>query len=137
MCKALALVIIGSVAATALPVQAEWNPEAFRDESTLEIRTVAAGKSPHWFKVWLVVLDGQVYVRLGSRAAGRVEKNETKPLVGIRIAGQEFDRVVAEEAPGMVDEVAEAMAEKYSGDFLVRFWPHPLTLRLVPEVPAP
>jgi len=133
---AVTLLIVGSMA-TALPVQAAWEPEAFRDEDTLEIRTVAEGKAAHWFKVWLVVLDGQVYVRLGSRAAGRIESNTTKPFVGIRIAGQEFERVVGEEAPAMVDPVAAAMAEKYWGDFLVRIVSHPLTLRLVPEAATP
>jgi len=82
--------------------------------------------------VWLVVLDGQLYVRLGDRAARRVEENETEPVLGVRIAGQQFDRVVGEPAPEKADAVAAAMAEKYWSDVFVRFFDHPLTLRLTP-----
>ena len=60
-----------------------------------------------------MVIDGQVYIRLGSRAAGRMTKNTTAPIVKLRIAGQEFDRVKAEAAPDMVEPVAKAMGEKY------------------------
>src|SRR5436309_15540309 len=74
---------------------AEWTPHAYAGASTIELRTVAAGESEHWFPVWVVVIDDQVYVRLGPRAAGRIEKNQTTPFVGVRILGQQFDRVRA------------------------------------------
>jgi len=111
---------------------ATWDPAAFASEGTLELLTVEPGVGEHWSTVWLVVLEGQLYVRLGSRAAGRIERNTTGPYVGVRIAGREFDHVRAEKAPEMVDRVAAAMAEKYWLDVLVRFMEHPLTLRLVP-----
>lgn len=110
-----------------------WDPRAFARESTLELRTVDAGEGEHWFPVWLVVIDDEVYVRLGSRAARRIEGNPTAPAVGLRVAGRQFDRVRAETAPDRVAQVAEAMAHKYWSDLLIRFFPHPLTLRLVPE----
>ena len=47
------------------------------------------GEDPHWSTVWLVVLDGQVYVRLGSRAFGRVEQNQDGHTVAVRIGGEE------------------------------------------------
>ena len=91
------------------------------------------GEGEHWFKVWLVVIDGQVYVRLGSRAAERVESNTTAPVLGVEVAGQRFDRVRGVPAPEYADRVAKAMAEKYTSDIFVHLFSHPLTLRLVPE----
>src|SRR5438309_12006326 len=84
--------LLGSVAlAAAEPAAAPaWDPNAWLDESTIELRTTAPGEDPHWFKVWLAVIDGQLYVRLGSRAAGRFESNQTRPVLAVRIAGEEF-----------------------------------------------
>lgn len=120
--------------ATALAGPADWTPGAWADEGTIELRTTDPGAEPHWFPVWLVVLDGQVYVRLGSRAAARFDRNVTKPIVGVRIAGKTFDRVRGVLAPGMVEKVAAAMKDKYwtHGDVVVRRMDHPYTLLLVP-----
>lgn len=116
---------------------ATWDPAAWKAEDTVELRTDVPGEGPHWFPVWIVVIDGQAYVRLGSRAAGRVERSGTKPYLGVRIAGQEFDRVSGVAVPEMAGKVAAAMGEKYWSDIFVRLVPHPLTLRLEPEpVPA-
>jgi hypothetical protein len=126
----LALVAVAR-AETSAPATA-WQPDQWRDEDTVELRTVAPGEEAHWFKVWLVVIDGQLYVRLGGRAAGRFESNTTKPVLGVRIAGQQFDQVTGTSAPDMVRPVADAMADKYWSDIFVRFVSHPLTLRLSP-----
>lgn len=126
----LALVAVARADADA-PTSA-WDPARWRDEDTVELRTTAPGEEPHWFKVWLVVLDDQLYVRLGGRAAGRFEGNVTRPVVGVRIAGLEFAQVTGTPAPDMVEPVADAMADKYWSDVFVRFVDHPLTLRLVP-----
>lgn len=116
---------------TATTALAAWDPQALSSEDTLEFLTVENGEE-HWSTVWLVVIDGQVYLRLGSRAAERVEGNTTKPKLKIRIAGQTYDDVTGESAPDMADKVNAAMAEKYSTDIFVRYMSHPLTLRLVP-----
>src|SRR5882724_9033752 len=112
---------------------AGWKPGAYASESTLELRTTAPGEGDHWFPVWLVVFDDQIYVRLGTRAAGRIERNTTKPYVGVRVAGQQFDRIKGVPAPESAERVAHAMAEKYWSDVIIRHMDHPLTLRLVPE----
>ena len=112
---------------------ADWTPGTYARESTLELRTTAAGEGEHWFPVWLVVLDDQVYVRLGSRAAGRIERNQTAPEVGVRVGGQQFDHVRTEPAPEQANRVAAAMAAKYWFDVVVHHFDHPLTLRLRPE----
>ena len=121
------------IAVVAAQAAAEWKPGAFASESTLQLRTTAPGEGDHWFPVWLVVIDDQVYVRLGTRAAGRIERNTTTPYVGVRVAGQQFDRVKAVAAPESVERVARAMADKYWTDVLVRHMDHPLTMRLLPE----
>jgi hypothetical protein len=123
----LALVQASSSAA------AEWNPAAFAKEDTLKLRTIGPEEGEHWFPVWLVVIDDQVYVRLGSRAAGRVERNTTAPYLGVEVAGQRFDHVRGVPVPGEAERVAKAMAEKYTSDIIVRWMSHPLTLRLVPD----
>ena len=79
------------------------------------------------------MIDDQLYVRLGSRAAGRIAGNTTKPMVGVRVVGQQFDRVRGEPAPDMATPVAEAMARKYWFDVIARYVDHELTLRLVAE----
>ena len=116
-------------------VAAEWNPAAFATENTLKLRTTGPTEGEYWFPVWLVVLDGQAYVRLGSRAAARVEQNTTAPIIGVEVAGQRFDRVRAVSAPEYADRVNKAIADKYWSDLFVHLLVHPLTLRLVPEQP--
>jgi hypothetical protein len=115
---------------------AHWDPAAFAKQDTLKLRTIGPKEGEYWFKVWLVVIDGQVYVRLGTRAAERVEANTTAPYLGVEVAGQRFDRVRGVPAPEFAERVAKAMADKYTSDIFVRFMSHPLTLRLVPEEPA-
>jgi hypothetical protein len=111
---------------------AAWQPAAWASEDTLELRTQAPGEEPYWFPVWLVVIDDQVYVRLGSRAADRVEANTTKPILGVRIAGAEFPSVKGVPAPESAEKVNAMMADKYWSDLGIRLLPHPLTLRLEP-----
>jgi len=117
---------------TARAVDPDWTPERWTDEDTLQLHTVDAD-GPYDFPVWLVVLDGQLYVRLGSRATARVEGSTTWPALGVDVGGRHFARVQAESVPAMADAVSAAMADKYWSDVFVRFLPHPLTLRLVAE----
>jgi len=126
-------IAIVSVLLVASPALAAWDPAAFDKENTLEFLTVGPQEGEHWSTVWLVVIDGQVYIRLGSRAADRMTQNTTKPDVKLRIAGQQFDRVKAEPAPEMADAVGKAMGDKYWSDVLIRHFRHPLTMRLTPE----
>jgi len=127
-----ATVLSLSMAATG--ALAGWEPERFAAESTLEIMTVDAEGGEHWFPIWLVVVDGDVFIRLGNRAADRVAANTRSPIVSVRIAGEEFGSVQALATPGMADAVGDAMAEKYFSDLFIRILPHPMTMRLVPVV---
>ncbi len=134
----LSMLVLAVVAGCAAkPPIPRWDPPAFRDANTLEFLTVGPEEGPHWSTVWLVVVDDQVYVRLGSRAAERMQKNTAAPDVGVRIGGREYQRVRAEETPAMATRVAVAMGEKYPSDLLIRYFPHPLTMRLTPPADAP
>ncbi len=113
-----------------------WDPNALRDQSTLQIMTIGPEEGEHWSRLWLVVIDGQLYVRLGDRSFGRVQKNTASPYVKVKIGDNEFDKVRLDPAPEMTDKVAAAMADKYWMDILIRHEAHPMTARLVAE-PAP
>ena len=133
--KFAALVVSSVIAfsATAHAAAAEWTPEQWAEEDTLQFRTECPDEGEHWSYVWLVVLDGDVWVRLGSRAAERVDCHKTKPVTSIKIAGEQFPEVELVGVPEMAERVAAAMAEKYSTDFLVRYFSHPYTMKLVPK----
>ena len=126
-------IAVSAMAAVVCAAEGQWNPERFTNEQTLELLTVGPEEGDHWSTVWLVVIDGQVYVRLGDRAAGRVEASTRKPLVDVRIAGETFHNVRVDPAPEMADRVAAAMGEKYWSDIFVRYMSHPLTARLIAQ----
>jgi hypothetical protein len=122
--------LLASCSTQTLNAGVRWDPEGFAKEETLDFLTVGPDEGEHWSRVWLVVVDGDVYIRLGSRAAERMTKNTAAPYVRVRVAGQEFDFVSVNPVPDMKGAVETAMAEKYWSDVLVRHFDHPLTLRL-------
>ncbi len=110
----------------------DWEPAAFSEESTLEFLSVRDSGRDHWSPVWLVVIDDEVYLRLGRRAVKNLTSSTIYPDTRVRLAGTEFE-VRVTEADDMAGPVGAAMAEKYSTDCLVRFWPHPMTARIRPR----
>jgi hypothetical protein len=52
----------------------------------------------------------------------------------VEVGGHRFEKVRATETPEYVKQVADAMADKYTSDIIIRWFPHPLTMRLEPEV---
>jgi len=116
---------------------AGWDPTRYENEDTLQFLTVAPEEGEHWSTVWLVILDDEVYVRLGTRAADRMTANTRAPLTSVRIVGEEFPEVEATATPDMADRVATAMADKYATDIFVRYMAHPLTMKLRPRVASP
>jgi hypothetical protein len=129
----MALVAAARAADNAVP---GWDVSTFRDESTIEIMTTEPEVGEHWSKLWVVIIDGQPYVRLGGRSYGRVQRNTTSPYVKLKVADKEFDKVKLEEMPDMKDKVAAAMADKYFMDKLIRYESHPMVARLTPEAPT-
>lgn len=126
---ALVLTLLLAATANASP---EWNPDIWAEEETLELMTQAPDDEPYWFPVWLVVIEDELYVRLGTHAADRVNESVTNPYVGLRVGGEEFARVKTIMAPEESAAVDHEMGEKYWSDFYIRLMPHPMTLRLVP-----
>jgi hypothetical protein len=110
-----------------------WDPEVFRNASTIKIMTTEPDVGEHWFNLWVVVIDGQPYIRLGDRSYGRIQRNTTSPYVKLKVGDNEFDKVKIEAMPDMKDKVAAAMADKYWLDVLIRHESHPMVARLVPE----
>jgi len=129
-------IILALVAATLTAAAAEappgWTPELFKNASTIQFYTADETGKGHWSTVWVVVIDGAPYIRLGRRAASRIDGNANAPFVNIKVGNNEFDHVLAQPALEMADKVASAMADKYTMDLFVRFMDHPLTMRLVP-----
>ena len=113
-----------------------WDPAVFRDARTIKMVTTEPDVGEHWSNLWVVVIDGQPYVRLGDRAYGRIQKNTTSPYVKLKVADREFDKVKVEEMPDMKEKVAAAIADKYWMDILIRHESHPMVARLVAE-PSP
>ncbi len=130
MLAIFAWLLLTSTLGAGLATADDWNPAYFADRDVLELRTEREGESEHWFKVWLAVVDNQLYVRLGGRAADRINGN-TADSLGLRVAASQYE-VSGTPAPDMAEKVAAVIADKYPSDFLVRFFPHPLTLRLEP-----
>src|ERR1700730_9223025 len=128
---------VATAALAADSVVSGWDTSAFRDESTIQIMTTEPEIGEHWSNLWVVVIDGQPYVRLGDRSYGRVQKNSTSPYVKLKVADQEFDKVKVEEMSEMKDKVAAAMADKYWMDVVIRHESHPMVARLVPETTPP
>lgn len=128
--------IVGASACAQHAVVAQWDAQAFRELDTLEFLTVGPQEGPHWSTVWLVVIDDELYVRLGSRAAARMRENATNPHVTVRIGGREYEHVRADEVATLAERVGTAMGEKYWSDVFVRYVPHPLTMRLEPDPAA-
>ena len=112
---------------------AQWDPKAWTDEETINIVTVGPEEGSYEFPVWLVVIDGQLYLRLGSKASERFEKNTTNPYVGVKIAGNDFPKMKVEPAPEMAPRVNKEMSDKYTSDIFIRYFSHPMTVRLVAE----
>ena len=130
-----ALLLSLAISFVAAPAAAsDWTPTTWADEDTLQFRSDCPDEGEHWSYVWLVVLDGDMWIRLGSAASARVDCNKTGRSTSIKIAGEQFDAVEMVETPDMAQRVADAMAEKYSTDIFVRYVNHPYTMKLTPKV---
>ena len=123
--------MLGCASQAPLPAGSAWTPAAWKTEETVALRSNCPNEGEYWFPVWLVVLDDQLYVRLGSKASARLKCTASMPMLGVRIAGQQFDQVRSTESPELAEKVGAAMADKYWSDIFVRSASHPLTLRLV------
>ena len=111
-----------------------WDPSVFRDAATIQIMTTEADAGEHWSNLWVVVIDGQPYVRLGERSYGRIQRNSTSPFVKLKVADHEFDKVKVEEMPDMKEKVGAAMADKHRSSIV---FPAPLGPTIATICPGP
>jgi hypothetical protein len=127
---------------TALLVAGTWNLSPVEDQGNVEFLTVVPDEGEHWSTVWFVVMDDAVYLRLGPRAAERVERNSTAPRMKLRFSAEHVYDVQYAKAPEMAERVADAMHEKYWTDFLgepfrkLGLSAPPVILRVQPAEPA-
>jgi hypothetical protein len=129
------LAVLVSLFFTAVAAAApEW--DSLADERVVEILTTNEDGSRRETKVWLVVLDGQGYIRTGStRWFANVERNPD--VVVLRAAGAEHPvraELLADEA--VIERLDDLFREKYGwSDRLVGLWPgvHSHHMRLVPR----
>ncbi|MCK6557162.1 hypothetical protein L6Q96_21675 [Candidatus Binatia bacterium] len=125
-------VFVATAVATGAAGGPAWTPAQWVDDDTLKLCATTPEEATYCFPVWLVVLDGNVYVRLGTKASNRVKANTAGMVLPVEIGGQRFEKVRLVDAPDKIDAVARAMADKYWSDFSVRWLAHPMTLRLEP-----
>jgi hypothetical protein len=131
-CLFLMTLVVASLRFFTLQAHAQgW--VSFANESTLEVLTVDHNGQEYWSTFWLVVIEGKMYLRLGGRGAARIEGNTKQPFVSVKLAGRRFDNVRVISEPEMAEHVAAAMAQKYPSDLIIRWLPHPLTVRLERE----
>ncbi len=107
------LAILGLALILASPA---WRPDSLSEQSTIEFLTVGPTEGKHWSTVWFVVIDGAMYLRLGSRAAGRIAQNATAPNLQVRTKDGSLFDLRYEEAPEMADRIRAEMAKKYWSD---------------------
>jgi hypothetical protein len=108
----------GMLSLLMLHASPQWNPTELGDQSTIEFLTIGPEEGEHWSTVWFVVIDGAVYLRLGPRAARRIDQNATAPRFQVRVNGKEAYPMRYERAPEKAEAVAAAMRRKYWSDIL-------------------
>ena len=108
-----------------------WDPTVFRDASTIKIMTTEPDVGEHWSNLWVVVIDGQPYIRLGDRSYGRIHRNTTSPYVKLKVADQEFDKVKVEEMPRH-----EGKGRRRDGRQVLDGHPHPARVASYGRAPS-
>jgi hypothetical protein len=121
LCSAALTAQAGSAAAW---VPSTWSPSTWIDENTIDLRSDCPDEGEHWSPVWLVVLDGELYVSLGSRAAKRFACTTKAPILDVRIDGQEFQGVRFEPAQEFGERIDDARSDKYLTGRLFSFVHH-------------
>jgi hypothetical protein len=110
MAKTLALALALLIASSALAEPIDWN--AVGAEQTVVILTKESDGAPRETTVWLVVVDGQGYIRTGdTHWHGNIARD---PKIAVRVAGHE-QAVTAEHVsdPALRDKITAAFNAKY------------------------
>ena len=130
--------LLATLSLTTLLAAGTWDLSPVQGQGNVEFLTVVPDEGEHWSTVWFVVIDDAVYLRLGPRGAGRIERNSTAPRMKLRFSDEHVYDVQYAKAPEMAERVADAMYEKYWTDFLgepfrkLGISSPPVILRVVP-----
>ncbi len=103
---------------------AEWRPADWADTSTLEFLTDCPDEGEKWSPVWLVVLDGEMYISLGSKAASRLACSRTAPKTSIKIEGELYEDVTLVPETALAQAIEDARWDKYWTNVLVGYFHH-------------
>lgn len=130
-CLAFALLAAGRVLAR------EFDPVLVEDVGVVEIITSDEDGDERKTKVWVVVIDGEAYLRTsGSRWLANLQRN---PQATLRVEGSDYaveTEVLSE--PGWIEKVDAASKQKYGWQ---ETWIHffrmnePTIIRLSPASP--
>jgi hypothetical protein len=136
----VAVIVLASLAllheGPAAHAATDW--QRFADEQTVTAVTRDEDGSVRETTVWLLVLDGDAFLRTGgTRWGGNVERD---PEIDVRVAGEEVPvRVELIEDPELRQRVIDGFREKYGfSDRLVALFrgSTPLIMRLAPRQAA-
>ena len=111
----------------------DWN--AVADVGTVEVGTTDEDGSERSTTVWLIVVDGQGYIRTGGTKWG--ENVVRKPEIGLQIEDDEFAlRVEFVEDDALRERIETAFNEKYGWTDSLMAWlrgDRPKIMRLLPR----
>jgi hypothetical protein len=132
----LAALLCLAIPALALePSPADWN--ALAQVREVQVLSENPDGKPHETTVWLVVVDGEGFIRTGNTSW--YPNLERKPQIGVRIAGHDYAVLaVPIEAESLRDRVIAAFREKYGLSDQMLAWfssAHPHIVRLAPRAP--
>jgi hypothetical protein len=97
----------------------DWS--AVADEGTVVILTRNPDASWRDTTVWMVVVDGRAYLR--TRNTRWLRNIERDPNVVLRVAGEDHPlRALGVEDPARVEQVEQALREKYGWQDRLRGW---------------
>lgn len=104
----------------------------------IEIETQAPGKEARRTKVWVVVDDGEVFIRTWKGAGSRWFRDiEANPAVAIHVGAKRLPAsAIAATDPDSIERTSNGFRRKYAGDpgvkVMVAPEVHETTLRLEP-----
>ena len=130
---ALAAVLVALTASAQPPPRPDW--EALADVETLEVVTHDEDGSPRETTIWLVVVDGQGFIRTGGTTWG--DNVERDPEVVLRIEGVEYAlRAEFIENEALRERVVLTFREKYGfTDAMLSLFRggHPRIMHMIPR----
>lgn len=118
------VVALVALLCSAVPALAAWTPEEWTDTKTLEYLTNCPEEGEYWSPVWLVVLEGELYISLGSKAQSRVDCSTMGPKTSIKIEGELYENLEMVPETDLAEAIEDARWDKYWTNVFVGFAEH-------------